>query len=58
MNKVGVKRLRSKTRGDRVGDAEIEEIDSYLEFIRDDRAEIAVINYGGRTMNVTAFLDE
>ncbi|QWY83499.1 hypothetical protein [Rhizobium phage RHph_X2_28B] len=58
MHKVGVKRLRSKTRDDRVGDAQIEEVDSYLEFMRDDQTDVAVISFSGRTMNVTAFLDE
>lgn len=53
--RVGIKRLRQKSRGDRLGDIEVDELDSFEEFL-DSRPEGLELNtHHGRTLDLKSF---
>lgn len=55
MDRVGIKRDRKKNRSDRIGDAEIDELDSFVQFIEDAPDPLHIDTPHGRTVDLLAF---
>lgn len=59
MQRVGIKRIRSKQRGERQIDGDLDNLESYIDFISADANDHEVaMDYGGRVLSSRSFLED